>query len=237
VALGWLNITAPLPPYVYTYLRVRITSAVNGMTIATPTGYFPNGEVEDYYVLINQTPLETQLTDFTARKAGEHVDLQWRMADEKQGTAYQLERSTDGRMWTVINRQQAIADNSTNSYYFTDLNPAATSFYRLQYRSPDGMDKYSNVCKVVFTQQEAVRLFPNPAFGEVTLQLWSVGRDMASVQIIDVSGKMVYARPFTLETGTNTLKLPLQQLAAGVYTVRCTAAKNHYAEKLVVRMK
>ena len=99
------------------------------------------------------------------------------------------------------------------------------------------MAKYSNVHKIVFTQQEPVRLFPNPAFGEVTLQLWSVGRDQASIHIIDVSGKTVYARPFTLETGTNTLKLPLQQLAAGVYTVRCTASKNQYAEKLVVRMK
>lgn len=237
VALGWTNITADLPAYVYTYLRVRITSAVNGMSTSTPTGYFPNGEVEDYYVLINQTPLETQLTDFTARKSGEHADMQWRTTDEKEETLYQLERSSDGRSWTVINRQQATADNNTNTYYFTDLNPAATSFYRLMYRTPDGMDKYSSIHKIVFTQQEPVRLFPNPAFGEVTLQLWSVGRDMASVQIIDVSGNTVYARPVTLETGTNTLKLPLQQLAAGVYTVRCTATKNQYAEKLVVRMK
>lgn len=237
VNLAWTGINAPLPEYAYSYLRVRVTSAVNGMSTESSTGYFPNGEVEDYYVLINQYPLETQLTDFTARKAGEKVDLQWKVADEKQGTGYQLERSTDGRMWSVITQQQATADNSTNGYYFTDLNPAATSYYRLQYRTADGMDKYSTIHKIVFTQQEPVRLFPNPAFGEVTLQLWSVGRDMASVQIIDVSGKMVYARPFTLETGTNTLKLPLRQLPAGVYTVRCMATKNQYAEKLVVRMK
>lgn len=237
VALGWTNIAVELPPYVYTYLRVRVTSAVNGMSTGTPTGYFPNGEVEDYYVLINQTALETQLTDFAARKAGERSELQWSTTDEKEGTMYHLERSADGRVWTVINRQQAIAENSTNTYFFTDLDPAPVSYYRLQYRSQDGMAKYSNVHKIVFTQQEPVRLFPNPAFGEVTLQLWSVGRDQASIHIIDVSGKTVYARPFTLETGTNTLKLPLQQLAAGVYTVRCTASKNQYAEKLVVRMK
>jgi len=39
-------------PGTNTWLRLRLTSAANGMTVNNMTGYYPNGEVEDYPVLM-----------------------------------------------------------------------------------------------------------------------------------------------------------------------------------------
>jgi hypothetical protein len=52
VNLSWNNIEVPVTTELRTFLRLRITSSANGMDVHDMNGWFPNGEVEDYAVLI-----------------------------------------------------------------------------------------------------------------------------------------------------------------------------------------
>jgi hypothetical protein len=52
VTLTWSNIIVPNPTALQTFLRLRITSASNGMTTGSMNGWFANGEVEDFPVVI-----------------------------------------------------------------------------------------------------------------------------------------------------------------------------------------
>ncbi len=52
VDLNWTGIVNSLAAGTNVYLRIRLTSATYNMTTANPTGYFGNGEVEDYKVIV-----------------------------------------------------------------------------------------------------------------------------------------------------------------------------------------
>jgi hypothetical protein len=52
INLNWNNIQVPFTPALQTFLRLRITSASNGMSTANMNGWFANGEVEDYPVVV-----------------------------------------------------------------------------------------------------------------------------------------------------------------------------------------
>ena len=55
------------------------------MTTDHPTGYFPDGEVEDFRVPVNSYPLSTQAFDFDAKLTPvKSVKLNWRLMDESQ---------------------------------------------------------------------------------------------------------------------------------------------------------
>lgn len=71
VSLYWTGITDILPDNTYTYLRIRISSAINGMTAANATGYFSDGEVEDHRILVTFDPLVVKVADFIVQKLNE----------------------------------------------------------------------------------------------------------------------------------------------------------------------
>lgn len=52
VTLTWNNIHVPHTTWLRTFLRLRITSASNGMNATNMNGWFSNGEVEDFPVVI-----------------------------------------------------------------------------------------------------------------------------------------------------------------------------------------
>ena len=71
------------------------------------------------------------------------------------------------------------------------------------------------------TVADGVVLYPNPATGSATLELSGVQTDRTSVQISDLSGRIV--KDFGIQqlgSGVNTLQLDLSNLAAGSYRVQ-----------------
>ena len=53
ISLGWGPI-AYIPSWADSvFFRIRVTSASNAMTASNPTGYYSNGEVEDYLLIVS----------------------------------------------------------------------------------------------------------------------------------------------------------------------------------------
>jgi len=79
-----------------------------------------------------------------------------------------------------------------------------------------------------------VSLYPNPAHGTATLLLPQALRSQQStpVQVLDNLGRIVLTR--TLPAGAETLALPLDQLAPGIYSVQAATARGTVAKRLVV---
>jgi hypothetical protein len=137
VSLYWQKITANLPANSHTYLRVRVTSesATRTMTTADATGYFVNGEVEDWYVPVNVTTLPLQLIGFAAKKVdASKVQVNWHVAEESIGTLYELQRSKDGINWNTVYIKKATGNTQSASYSYNDAEPfQPNSYYRLKY--------------------------------------------------------------------------------------------------------
>jgi hypothetical protein len=237
VSLFWNSPVSSLPNNSYSYLRIRITSAANGMTTANPTGYFGDGEVEDYYVFVSNTPLEVKLSDFTARKVGEEkVSLAWSVTEEEPNTKYELQKSAEGQSWSSIYLATAQSKNAKITYERVDGTPfIGNNYYRLKITKPNGGVIYSQVKSVVFEKHLLVHITPNPASGSAVLSIQLEQRAAARLRILDINGRAVYERSLVAESGTNNFALPVHQLPDGVYQAEVWVDTRRYTQQLLVR--
>jgi hypothetical protein len=237
VSLLWPSPVSTLPNNSYSYLRIRITSAANGMTVSNPTGYFGDGEVEDYYVFVSNTPLEVKLADFMVKKINEEkVSLAWSVTDEEPDTRYELQKSKDGQVWSALYSRAALSKNEKASYECFDLSPySGTNHYRLKITKPDGGIMYSTIKKVVMEKQMIVQIVPNPSAGSARLSVQSEQRASAHIRIVDMNGRAVYELTVVIEEGTNGFTLPLDQLLSGVYQAEVWVDTRRYTQQLIVK--
>ena len=82
---------------------------------------------------------------------------------------------------------------------------------------------------------EMTDLFPNPAKESVQLNLNSKIDGELSVQIVNMSGMVVNSQVVKANKGQNTIVLPVQSLAAGIYSVK-VATENTSIVKRIVKL-
>jgi hypothetical protein len=75
-------------------------------------------------------------------------------------------------------------------------------------------------------------VYPNPSTDELNVQ-WSMAFD-GTLQIIDVSGQVVYSEEFT--KSKKMLTLPLSQLQAGIYFVSLKNSTNLSTTKRWIKL-
>ena len=239
VTLAWAGIPVSLPVASRTFLRVRITSASNGMTASNPTRWYSNGEVEDYPVFV-QTILPVELLSFTAQAEGnERARLNWTTGKEINFSGFDVERSIDGLNWkqiAFVNANANGADN--NSYIFYDNNPeTGRSYYRLKMMSADGSHQYSAVRSVDFRKVDGgMRLWPNPAKTFTAVTFTYDRNETGTVSVIASNGIKVINKPVSLSRGMNQVSLEnLGALSSGVYVVQVTTPGSTMSVKLTIQ--
>lgn len=237
VSLLWTNPSSPLPNNTYTYLRIRLTSAANLMTVSNPTGYFGDGEVEDYYVFVSNTPLDVKMTDFSAKKLGDSkVSVTWTVTDEEIGTRYELQKSGNSQDWGVIHNRVASNNNEKATYENIDAAPfAGDNYYRLKITEADGSVHYSEIRRVQFEKPVLVQITPNPASANARLSIRTDQRSPAHIRIVDMNGRTVYEREIVVAEGENGYTLPVSQLPAGVYQTEIWINAKRHTQQLIVR--
>jgi len=122
--LYWSGIVSTIPAGSFTYLRIRLTSATNGMTASNPTGYYNDGETEDYRVLVDDFLLPVTLLSFSARAINSTtVRLNWITTSEDNLAGFEIERSADGINWSTIAFVNAKGNGQTadNNYLYNEL--------------------------------------------------------------------------------------------------------------------
>jgi hypothetical protein len=237
ITLAWPGIPVSLPVSTRTFLRVRITSASNGMTVNTPTHWFANGEVEDYPVLI-EVILPVKLLNFTASAEGNaRTRLNWSTGKEINFKGFEVERSKDGFAWDNLGFVDANANGAAaNNYVFYDEYPeAGASYYRLKLVANDGRYQYSEIRVVEFKQPNSgLRIVPNPASVAAQLTFSSNRNEQVRLVVIDVNGRKLVQKTLTAVRGYNRVQLDnIQQLAPGMYTVQVITSEGIMQSKLM----
>lgn len=237
--LAWSGIPVSRPIGSTTFLRIRLTSASNGMTVNNATRWFANGEVEDYTVTISMI-LPVELLSFTALpEKNSDVLLKWSTGKEVDFNGFDIERSEDGLTWKSIAFVQSVSTGSeTNNYSFYDYNPfSGKSYYRLKLVSVDGNYKYSQVRTVNIQQvDKLLKITPNPIQEHAALQFSMEKNETANIYIIDASGKRIITKQVIAKSGFNQVPLDnLNRLLPGVYVVQVVTASKNLNTKMTVQ--
>lgn len=208
VNLLWVGINTPLPDGSTTYLRVRVARAASAMTVNNFTGYYNNGEVEDYPVFIS-TLLPADLLSFDALAVNDNsVRINWTTENEVNLNRYEVERSVNGISWNTIGTVTPRNEPGVQNYVLWDNIPLkGTSYYRLRMISNlNQPDKYSAVKNIFITPDRfTLQLAPNPATDQVQLLIGSDKTVTAEIRFTDVSGRTILFTNKRLTPGINQI--------------------------------
>lgn len=236
VHLSW---TGPIIPMGITsvFMRIRVTAATNGMTASNPTGYYSNGEVEDYLIPVSTT-LQTNLVSFAAIPMYDRfVQLTWRTAGEMNMQSYIIERSNDATGWDMQQTLPPLNNGSdSDAYVATDPAPLpGISYYRLKMASFSGDYAFSEIAKVSFSNAPfSFTVTPNPFKSTLNLNVAMPKAGAIAVRLIDSYGNTVYAGSYQGSPGNNSISLTgLPEVAKGVYFLEASNGQSTIRNKVL----
>ncbi|WP_133272214.1 T9SS type A sorting domain-containing protein [Hymenobacter radiodurans] len=157
-------------------------------------------------------PLPVELISFSAELQTQGVLLRWATASEKNNAGFEVERSTDGRVFETVGKMKGQGQSTQKqAYSIWDTAPLSNSitYYRLRQIDLDGAATYSNV--IVVRGETKEEIFPNPAHNLLTFRLPYNG--VAKYRILASTGQ-------ALQTGQSTsasTTLDIARLPAGLY--------------------
>lgn len=224
----------------HTFLRIRLTSAANSMTASNPTGYYSDGEVEDYRVTIGEYPLDVKLLSFNVKAYNNKTALlSWTTTSEDGFEGFEVERSADGAHWTTAGNINAKGQNRTsvNDYVFTDMNPfRGKTYYRLKLLDANGQTQYSEIRSAAFKNfVEEFRIAPNPTREQTTITIQANSGFMATLTISDFMGRAVYRENVRINAGSNVIPVSgLGKLNNGLYVVQLISEEINISGKLMI---
>jgi hypothetical protein len=237
--LVWTGISSSLVSGSFTYLRIRITSTANGMTTAGATGWFEDGETEDYRVSVSTTILPVSLLSFDAKAINNaRVKLNWSVNEETSIDGYEIERSQNGSDWDIVGFVPASNTSGVKNYELIDKFPyKGTSSYRLKIKETDSRSRYSEIKLVKITDPSSlIVVSPNPATNNATIRFMNgVMGETVNILAVDGRGAEVYFRKVELVSGTNNFDLPVHSWPNGTYSLLISTSEGTVSKKLIVR--
>lgn len=188
-------------------------------------------------------PLAVSLLSFSAVFIEQAVTLNWQSSYEENFSHYEIERSADGRNFSGIAIYFGSNNVSGAEYKYRDKNipenNAGIFYYRLKMMNEDGTSKYSHIIaiKLKDTKNKGLQIMPNPANGkEMNVAFQSATGGVASLQILNSEGKIVYQQNYNMQPGRNFIQCtPNQVLKPGVYILRVFSSNQYYFDKLIVQ--
>ena len=206
-----------------------------GVYVGTP---FVGTAPDPGYKEFGAGSLPITLIDFTARENGGKNILNWNTANEINSAFFSIERSTDGKYFTMIGRVNASGYSSAEiKYSFTDVSPVdGRNFYRLVMTDLDGTYEYSKVVSVTNRKNQSIGFgYINMPAGSnsINITVSSTKAQSANLVIVDATGRTILTSPVQLQQGTATVNKNIPLPAAGVYYIRLFTAEENIVKSIV----
>ena len=236
ITLSWLGITVALgtPD---TYLRVRLVGNGNTMTASNPTGWYSDGETEDYKVISQAAPLSIQLLDLKAEVTKEkNVQLTWKAITGSNAKGFEILRSEDQSSWEKIGYKEINQPLSNSEYNFLDLQPrTGRIFYKLKLVEQSGSSRYSST-KLIYLDEvlNTVRISPNPITNNAMIQFSSGTATKGIFNIRSFTGQLISSKNIILKEGDNKFPFNSSTLQTGMYLVELITPGKVYVNKMIV---
>ena len=189
--------------------------------------YTPTAVILSYEL----APLPVSLVSFSGKKMNDNQNkLQWITADEKDFDRFDIQRSADANNFETIGTLSGltIANETVSNpvgqglrtYTFTDKFPVTSNYYRLKMLDLDGTFKYSRIISIKNLAERAVvgSFYPNPASGQVFIDVFAVESARWTLIVFDAGGKRVGTQIRDLQKGMN--KISIDSLQLGINLVR-----------------
>lgn len=161
-------------------------------------------------------------TFINARCENGKIIITWKTAQEINSSRFDIERSVNGRDWTVLGTVQSSGNSSIEkSYVFVDANPFSSSgMYRIAEYDLNGRVMYTTVIYSSCGDNDNINVWPNPVQDMAWLNINMAAPSAAIVKLYDARGSLILSRKTALLPGSNQVVVPMQMLSQGIYELR-----------------
>lgn len=186
-----------------------------------------------------KSTLPVELTSFTATRNGKGVLLEWATASETNNYGFEVEKSTNGNIFTTeafVAGNGTILAESKYSWFLHDL-PSGDVYIRLRQIDFDGSISYSGVQKVNFDLvPDRVTIsnnYPNP-FNPSTVISYALPADgFAEIKVYNATGELVKVLVNgEMPAGQHQVTFDATGLNSGVYFVRLVSKDGQSIKKV-----
>ena len=183
----------------YYAFELKVTNTLGGVGLDT------------VYVLNGKNALPVSLTQFTAKRQGKSILLNWQTDNEINFDHYEIERSADGIHFSQKGIQLPNGNGTGIArYQAVDQTPlAGRNYYRLKIVDRDASFAYS---KIVFIDTKSDATIDIKAYtgqkGILKLFINAQSSIEGTLVFTNTIGATLYDAPLTISAGENTLNIP-----------------------------
>lgn len=173
------------------------------------------------------SPLPVTWLEFKAVSKDNYNEVNWSTASEINNSHFILEHSADGVNFSEVGRIEGHGNsNKVNNYSFNDKHPfSGVTYYRLIQYDFDGKGNMSEIISLRTVGKRSfdlVDVYPVPSGDHVTVSMNTFEYGKASVEVLEVTGRVMLKQSAELYKGNSNLKIDTNELPAGVYLVKVT---------------
>lgn len=198
-----------------TYTSLIFTGTGPGIVYYNEQDRIPN------FITTVGSVLPVTITNIRAYQKAAANQIEWIAFHEINIKTYEVEKSQDGRQFTLVGTLFP-KENAPQIYYqLSDNTPlAGMNFYRIKTVDKDGSVKYSAIVKVNRTQTDAklLNVFPNPLTSNaITVQL-NLPKGTYTLRLTSSNGTTLISRQLIHAGGSSSTNFTIaQMMPAGVY--------------------
>lgn len=221
------SVSGGVGPFTYTWSN-------SGSPALLPRTYYPDNSI-DLYRPMAATTISVDVFDAgtgCTYTASLNIDWDGQYHCPTPENEWNLVICNDGLTMCVpwvIARNMLRADPPTATLGACNLIPLKTDAQALAGKNGKRDAINSPVAKTLILD-----VFPNPTHGEITINMAHVV-EAATIEIVDLHGKKLYANTWIAESGMIHETLNLDGFAAGVYLIHINDGKTLLTEKIIVQ--
>ncbi len=175
-------------------------------------------------VIANAAVVPVTLSKFSAKQLNTaDITIQWRTEQELNTDKFEIEKSSDGQIFSTLIITKAQGNSSTaKDYNSIDKNPSTKGdfiYYRLKMIDNDGTFTYSDIVKVALSTKEIiiknVATIHNANYNRFEVNILSPNTQSLKVSWIKSNGQLIQSEIKTLIKGSNTFTLGNNKIAKG----------------------
>lgn len=176
-------------------------------------------------------PLPVDIISFTGKYENKKVLLQWEAVSQFNTDMYLIEKSSDGETFKFIGSVYAVGNSNTAisySYVDEDITDGMV-YYRLVSIDHDNNSAVKGIVSVEITIHSNNLAVTVVGSDLIQFSFYSENIGSGLLQILTLSGAVVYESPITVQQGNNVVNAKVNGLSAGVYFGRVINGGNNYS--------
>ncbi len=183
---------------------------------------------------------QTEFLDFesTFKSEESFVELRWEMASEFDNAYFSIERSQDGRTFTLLDTLHSLSNGEKALYYLKNDTeaPVGTNYYRVSYHTRKGEKGYSGIQSVEVLEKEHIRFGKTAIFPNAKLPLEFQLNEARQVTVLITTDKGVPVKKIsgTIGPGLTRKAINMQGVPSGTYMASIDASSIRTRRQVVV---